>query len=46
MGTLDSIFNKARDVANDMGKKAGDVVEVSNLKLSVVSLESLSLIHI
>ncbi|PWM38520.1 MAG: zinc ribbon domain-containing protein [Clostridiales bacterium] len=40
MGTLDSIFNKARDVANDMGKKAGDVVEVSKLKLSVVSLES------
>lgn len=40
MGTLDSIFNRARDVANDMGKKANDVVEVSKLKLSVVSLGS------
>lgn len=40
MGTLDNLFNKARDVANDMGKKANDVVEVSKLKLSVVSLGS------
>ncbi|MCI8622213.1 MAG: hypothetical protein HFG26_00955 [Provencibacterium sp.] len=40
MGTLDNIFNRARDVANDLGQKANDVVEVSKLKLSVVSLGS------
>lgn len=40
METLDGIFSKARDVANDVGKKVNDVVEVSKLKLSVVSLGS------
>lgn len=40
MGTLDDIFNRARDVANDLGQKANDVVEISKLKLSIVSLGS------
>lgn len=40
MGTLDGIFNRARDIASDLGQKANDVVEVSKLKLSVVSLGS------
>lgn len=40
MGTIDSLFNSARDVANDVGKKVNDVVEVSKLKLSAVSLGS------
>lgn len=40
MSTLDSLFSRARDVANDVGKKATDVVEVSRLKLQVVSLGS------
>ena len=40
MGTLDDIINKAKDVANDLGHRANDVVEVSKLRLSVVSLGS------
>ncbi|MCI8442925.1 MAG: hypothetical protein HFG27_10385 [Provencibacterium sp.] len=40
MGTLDDIISKAKDMANDLGQKANDVVEVSKLRLSVVSLGS------
>ena len=40
MGMLDDIINKTRYVANDLGQKANDVVEVSRLRLSVVSLGS------
>lgn len=40
MSTFDSFFNRARDVANDVGKKANDAVEISRLKLQVVSLGS------
>ena len=40
MGMLDDIINKTRDVASDLGHKANDVVEVSKLRLSVVSLGS------
>lgn len=38
MSTLDNLFHRARDVANDVGRRAGDVVEVSKLKLQVLSL--------
>ena len=34
------IISKAKDMANDLGQKANDVVEVSKLRLSVVSLGS------
>lgn len=40
MGILDSIISQARDVATDVGKRAGDVVEVSKLKLQEISLGS------
>ncbi len=38
MGILDNIINQARGVATDVGKRAGDVVEVSKLKLQEISL--------
>lgn len=40
MSILDSIISQARDVATDVGKRAGDVVEVSKLKLQAISLGS------
>lgn len=40
MGVLDDILSKTRDVASDLSHKANDVVEVSKLRLSVVSLGS------
>lgn len=40
MVSFDDLFNKARDVANLAGKKTGEVVEVSKLKLKAVQLNA------
>lgn len=40
MNKFDELFNKAKAVANAAGKKTGEMVEVSKLKLQVVQLNS------
>ena len=40
MGTFDAFFEKAADVANTAGKKTGEVVETSKLKVKSAGLSS------
>ena len=40
MNKIDELLNKAKAVANAAGKKTGEMVEVSKLKLQVVQLNS------
>ncbi len=40
MSKIDELFNKAKAVANAAGKKTGEMVETSKLKLQVVQINS------
>ena len=40
MSTWDDIFSKAKDIADYAGKKTGDMVEISKLKLQISQLNS------
>lgn len=40
MSTWEDIFSKARDIADYAGKKTGDMVEISKLKLQISQLNS------
>ncbi|MBR5485232.1 MAG: zinc ribbon domain-containing protein [Oscillospiraceae bacterium] len=40
MGSFDRLFNKAVDVANTAGKKTGEVIEASKIRVRAANLEN------